>query len=572
MKIFKEFFYRIDLFKNKFFFTYTKDQNLLTTKTGTLFSIFIYILVTILFFTSDFYKKTNPIVISEQVSLNKREKILFNKINFEVAIGMFDTNGRNIPFQNEYINVGIYSHKSYVNQSSLNYSNSSQEFEYIWKSFHNCTSQDFPINKGVFEKSGIQYSYCLDNLDFEIDGFISDSYSSYMNFILFKCQNTSEKNNCKTSEEIDIFLREKVFGIYFLDYAIENNNYQNPIYAFPKQEYFLLDPNGFKTMSINVKKLYFYNDDSLILDSEGEFSEKFMIEKISIDSGGKTESSAIGRIQFLSSPYLQKTRRIYQKFSALLAYLGASVNLFILIGNIFLGIKRKFDNMKFIYGKVFFLKNEDVKILGKDSSFRNLNEKSKLEKYEMSCLNNVKLNESVHNRDSDHAKGPHLLAVTSNLKPFQVEDKEDNSVKIHEEKYKKTKMRIQFLDFIKLKLCQFFKKKLNSKQILIQQAESYYDNFIKVPFLVKKMYEIETIKEILFNNQQKKMFELITNPYIEFPSLETINDSCKILDDEQRKKEMDEILYHYKNFTASSEINDVDRKLFKLLSLNLVKT
>ena len=298
-------FYVLDLFKSPFFFTYSADHNKLNTKTGIMLSLGIYVFMVIMLFQSDFYQKTNPTVVSETIALKNREKISFNHSNFEFSFGIFDSNGHDYPIDYSIFNVQVYTTTTFMTE------NQTKKFIYETKKIHVCTDQDFTINTAVISNSGFKTVYCLDDLNFEIEGFITSGSTKEFNLMLFRCDNATSDNKCKSAEEIDLFFQYKVFGVHYLDYAVKNENYEKPIHNIEKEEYMLINSNAFKRLIITIKKLQFFNVDSLFdFRSEGGLTEEvFMTDKIMMDAGGSLiNSSRIAQIQFLSSTSLQKTK------------------------------------------------------------------------------------------------------------------------------------------------------------------------------------------------------------------------------------------------------------------------
>ena len=178
--VLKEILFSLDLFKTPFTFTFSEKHSKLDSKTGILFSLIIYIFMMLMFFQSDYYHKTNPKVISQTIPWAKTEKMTFNKDNFILTVGIVNIWGEESfldpsigKFKVEYVDVNV----------DLNLT---KNITYNEKKIHHCNFTDFTKDEFNMTKVGYFHFTCLDDLNFEIEGFLNQPSSKMLSITLDK--------------------------------------------------------------------------------------------------------------------------------------------------------------------------------------------------------------------------------------------------------------------------------------------------------------------------------------------------------------------------------------------------
>lgn len=557
-------FYHLDLFKAPFLFSFSPKRNYISTLTGFLVSLLIYFIITILFFTSDYYHGRNPKVTSDVLTLNQRPLLRLNKSNFEMSFGIFDGIGLEYEIDESILNITIYN-------ATLNYSDSKIP-KLLMKNFHKCDPND--LSKLELIKNGRSQIYCFDDVDLDLDGFLNNKISKSFFIEISKCNNSFFSQKCKSEEEIQSFLQYKYFSLAFIDYSIDNLNLDHPFSVHEKVIYFLLDSNFFKRIETYFRKSYVVTDNNMFADAKVE--EAFAFEQNTLDSSqinAKTSSShLIFQMELLTSLQIQKNTRVYQNIPELLAYLGAVFNVLVLIGKLLLSIKKPFDIMCFILKRTIIFerggfsigdakKNNNFELgISKDKEI--LNETQNLKN--QSLLLSSKLEKTV--------LGPKLNIEMIPNHSFRKRKNSDGEFKkitlIPEQKIIET-FHINFFNFLKIKFFSFFcKKKNKEKEKLILETEKFYDQITEISFILKKIMEIEVLKEILLTPKQKKLFNLINEPMLNFPTFKGFND-CKLIDsEEKREKGVQKLILEYENFYSYNDLREKEKKLFNLLKIN----
>lgn len=576
-KLLESVFYQIDLFKFTFFIEFLPHKHKLSTKTGVGLSVLIYVFLIILFFNSDFIKKKNPKVTTDFITFEKRPAIHFNKSNFQIGFGVFDNNASNFE-----INETIFNFEVFFNIYGVDELNNSININEI-RPFHICTENEFPDLQLI---KGIRGIYCLDNISMEIKGYLNEKIAQSLIIDVFKCKNSSSFNNCESEDEINNFLQYKYVVLIYYEYGVDASNFEKPLVVYKTIDYMLLDSMNFKKKSYFIRNLQMETDSDPIFDGTS-IEQGFNVEKSFIDSSQiNKNSSLIFDIQIMASAQIQKTKRIYQKFQEILAYLGAFLSLFMFIANIFLSMKNKFDIIVFLLKRTMCQTNKQKtnqphNTFGEKNAidFSSLNAQQTVEKKEQ-FINSFDISTSKrNNKDYDYeTKGPKMKINIDDESIIRNLKKEENINQHHLDKLSLTQsnqrakpFEINFLKHIKILFYSFFsKKKLKDEETNYLEAKTQIYPIIQLPFIINKLMEIEHLKEIIFSPVQKKMFNLINKPLMKFPSYKGFNDCLEICTETQKQQEIQKAIEYYQNFYSFQDLSKKDKKLFELLNINVI--
>lgn len=568
--------YQIDLFKFSFFIDFFPQKHKLSTKTGTTLSIVIYIFLIMMFFNSDFIKKKNPKVTTEFINFQSRPTINFNKSNFQIAFGIFDNYAKNYEINESIFRFDVFFNTIGVDKFN-NPKNTSEK-----RTFHSCTESDLPdfqLSKG---KRGI---YCLDNMSIELTGYLNEKITQSLILNVFRCKNSSSFNNCQTEDEINDFLQYKYVVLIYYEYGVDSSNFEKPLFIYETMDYMLLDSTIFKKKSYYFRNLQLETDSDPIFDGKS-IQQGFNVEKSFIDSSRiSQESPLLFDIQIMASSQIQKTKRIYQKFQEILAYLGAFLSLFMFIANIFLNMKNKFDVFIFILKRVMC-----QTIFEKSKPVESSREKNAFD-FSFPCpQHSIDNTKAINSFDKDTSKiernhhdygyktkGP-KMKININDESIRNLKGERNIAEHHLNKLDLIQCNqeampfgISFLKHIKIKFYSlFFQKKLTDEEKNYLQAKKQIYPMIELPFIINKLMEIEHLKEIIFSSAQKKMFNLINKPLMRLPLYKGFNDSLEICNEEQKQQEIQNVIKYYQNFYSYQDLSKKDKKLFGLLNINVI--
>ena len=220
-----------------------------------------------------------------------------------------------------------------------------------------CIREYFDINTQKYYNTGEQnFKWPI------IEKGCSNQNAVNYGIIMELCRNNSLKNNCKSQEEINNYLKSKYYALYFIDQYADVLNYENPLI-----KYFYKLPNGFFTDSFTVNHLNF--NPSMIISHKGilfDFKKEIHTyqftqnEKISME---KENTNIIASCYFWMQNNMQYYERNYDKIQDLMGDIGGFggfINLFAQIINYFMSRYAIFvDTEKLILNTGKQFKNND---------------------------------------------------------------------------------------------------------------------------------------------------------------------------------------------------------------------
>lgn len=570
--------YQIDLFKIPFSFTFSPNTSKLSTKTGLFLSIFIYIFVILMFFRSDYYLKTNPSVTVDVSPIQNRKSLYFDQSNLEIAFGIFNKNGTMYP-----IDETIFKLYALIGNFSID-GNKSREYKENLKKIHKCDSNDFPLLHINPENLAFDHGYCLDDKAFKLEGFLTETNTISFYINIEKCKNSTDSMLCKSEEDINNYFQYKYLGIIHSEHRVNNTNYEKPLSLNTREEYFLIDAKAFKKTTTFLRKIEYVTDTNFLFDESGNIDIGYNVEKTTNDwSAANSDSALIAQFQFLASKELQKTKRVYQNVPALLASLGAIFNVLRFFASILIGFKEKFDIMNSVLKKIICFKDEkdrNAQSAGVQS-FQDSKDPLNIIDYKIENERNVVRSFEISNfkdKIKKTFKGPKLKNCEIDQKKEtkcstqHLEEDTTMNLKLCVDLQKTHDLKINFFSYLKNKILILLSpERLNEEDKIVNELEGEYDNFIQIPSILSKLIELENLKEILLTKNQKKMFNLLNKPQMAFPFYDNFNQYNLIKNEANKQKELQEIIFYYENLCTFHDIDQIDKKLMKLLNIKIKK-
>lgn len=193
------FYYYLDVFKAPVNFNVCGKPNF-STKFGCLATLPIIIFLSFSFFRSDLILKEYPTISSQQIVGTSRPYLKFDKSNMTFAVRVADENG--VGFLDETF-FRIEMHNVVVNNTS------NEVISFDKKKTKICDETDF-TNPNYLKDYGLKNSICSENDTFNIGGYWTEPFISYMRVLLFPCKNeTDSKVVCKSPDEIKNYFKNK---------------------------------------------------------------------------------------------------------------------------------------------------------------------------------------------------------------------------------------------------------------------------------------------------------------------------------------------------------------------------
>jgi hypothetical protein len=148
--------------------------------------------------------------------------------------------------------------------------------------------------------------------------------NSFLDVSLYKCQNTSTFNRCKSPEEINQQLSLAYMSIYYMDFSINPKDFENPIIPFMQSEVLQCGSKLFNAFQSSRTSINIETDRGFVFED---------VNSQETYSFGQTErivdlpsDNRITRYYITNSKKTELYRRSYSKFQTLLANVGGIIN------------------------------------------------------------------------------------------------------------------------------------------------------------------------------------------------------------------------------------------------------
>ena len=207
---FFEFLKRIDFFGKEPEF-YFKGKPKQVTIIGRIFTC-VYIAIYIIIFCYKLYRMTQRIDITFYDSYSNTDEVPKMKItdeNFSLMFAIYDEDG--LP----YIDETIYYPIAYYFDGEIKYID-----------IEICDPKKMPPEFiDYFGESEIEYYYCLNNIDYELEPFKNN-----IRIEIFPCESYDEDEDyCEPDEVINEYLNNHLFMIFFRDIQLTPLNFTSPV-------------------------------------------------------------------------------------------------------------------------------------------------------------------------------------------------------------------------------------------------------------------------------------------------------------------------------------------------------
>ena len=507
-QIYENLCYWLDFFKTPFTFSISKEHKLISSKVGTLITIFIIAYLVSVFFNSNMMQKSNPSVMTQTYIENTRPKQIFQESNFEIAFGLFDIYMNDYFMDPTLFEVKINEIFRYFDENNTKHE-SNKSIDY-----HKCKQEDFPLsNTKMFYKNIL----CFDSINFTLEGFMNEPIVSYLNIEFFPCNNVTMNYTCQSKDNISEQLISKGFGLYYSEYVIDFTNYQNPINISHQSEYIWLDERNSKEINIFMKKDEFIDDSSMIVKNPKKsitYSKDSIISDFSV-GGDLSPAVSLARIRLFSGQTIYRSIRTYQKLQEIFSTIGGSASFLISIFMVFVGFFNNWMMKKSILQNLYEMKEDGVSDKNETGDKNNANTIKKTQKI------------NDNNKKEDDGK-----CIKCEMSPSKIESKylkndsfelekyskDDNFVaktKINNNKkntFNQRNLNINLKTHIFYTLKRLFRIPLNENEEDYKKLEEWFDFIISGNFIYQKLQEFDCLKMIILDEKQLFLFHMIEKP------------------------------------------------------------
>ncbi|EAR86659.2 transmembrane protein, putative (macronuclear) [Tetrahymena thermophila SB210] len=510
--------------------------------------VFTLLLIGCWFFGKELIYKQNPSVISQERPVDCPKRIDVKPDNLIIMMGVANANAQYFSDPRLFtVNAIQQQQVSYIDQntglSSIKLVNQNRKIRL-------CNENDIGISdtKSYFTQLNYPVLYCFDTSEQPVyfEGDFNQQEFSQLIVYFDKCQNsTSSQIICQPKEVIDQTLMLSKVGVFMSDHVINPLNFKNPISNRGISLYASTSSSFPQEMSLYFTNQYIDTDQGVFYQEIEQISTfVFMQQTITpYFSSPNTLARVIIRLQKQKENYM---KRSYLKLADVVAQIGGLLKILVLIGFLISNRISKLYYFKAIIDEIYQFKSssDKVDLIPKDQSKidqsnnqiitkQNPNQiqiqltqqltKGK-QKNKSFVLNQFQKNSTpIHQltQNSPLQKSHNNCNSLNNMnqseiKMFQLESKNLIEYIINKTKhyFQSTHniLRYSFSNFLAYAFAN--KSKLSTQNLLFDQGiEKIQENF-DILFIFNKLFEIDKMKQILFNSDQLKLFEYMPKPVI----------------------------------------------------------
>lgn len=553
----------INTFKTPFQF-YINSEKSLKSGVGTICSLIILTVTIFMFFTSDMLDHKNP-KISDQILASRNASIKISNENLAPVIFFTEM----IFSEGKAIIKPVLMDPSFIKFSvkELNYHESSSKFVKDLP-VHRCQSEDF--DSSLEMKSHYENGYCFFKRNESMELQTKKSYwFDDMNTLYISlefCSNETFNNSCKPRSEILDYIKGKFFGISFIESSFNSEDFEKPETKIYGKSIEIVLSSGIQSSNfLEIMETEIILDDSFWMGSVKK--EKYVQESqrtLEIAYENSEDSSLIAEF-FLRGSFIKRViKRRYQKLPELLSVLGGLSSLlhffFAFVTNFF---SQRKSLLLFINNLYKIPCNNHQKTLLNIEKEEVSNEKKGFapnvfpvpnsSAMTIRNKNDIKIemetNNSKNNKDFVVENKINSPSVQKNNSQFDFIEIMNQSMK------KKPPFVISILEYILYTLKKFFScpKNLSDKEKLIAELEEKEKKELDIYNILKKIKEIEILKEIIFNKRQLELFNCINKSFL-------IREQEKTAD-----KNQENVFLVYEKNKNTKILDKIDKRLFSYL-------
>ena len=334
----RHFFNQIDLYGLTFPLRFRKHNayNTLCGISLSLITIFGMSAV-LLFFIVKTFNRTEFSVISNTEHLYRKH--LFNFTNNPFLVGYVNNEGRPVEIDPTYLTITLDKNDHYPERNEKGIVDVRRESMPI--ALENCRIGIHFNESDVIEMiKDFEYENYLcpvPGQNLSIGGRWGDNVHGYdmLEFHVIKCENTTEKSNCHTFDEMEAFFKNSYFHIIYLAQSLDHYDVKNPIKKKFRSEIFLI-------VTQLVKRYYYYflpgeyiSDDGLIFTNY-KYYDYFEYERTVIDFVDKEDQdyysgATIAEVAFSSIDKFTTVKRKYSKIQDSLGNIGGWIRIILVV-------------------------------------------------------------------------------------------------------------------------------------------------------------------------------------------------------------------------------------------------
>ena len=237
---------KLDLYGKVPQFYYNKEEKK-NTFIGAIFSLLYYIicLAYLVYKIYKLIKHHDGEFMDSHINPENPQSIHLTNENFYVAFAIEDP-----VTYDTILDETIYYPKAYFKIGKRNDSNWNWESKEL--ELEPCKLNKFGSKyKNIFAKKHLNVHYCFKEMNETLEGHFSNDKYSMLFISLFACKNSTENNNtCKSTEEIEKYLKGTFFTMQIQDILLTPNDYNEPIKGRDQDIYTTVGKKLFKEFHV----------------------------------------------------------------------------------------------------------------------------------------------------------------------------------------------------------------------------------------------------------------------------------------------------------------------------------
>ncbi|EAS06425.1 transmembrane protein, putative (macronuclear) [Tetrahymena thermophila SB210] len=521
----------------------------------------------------------NPTVIQQTNYVYQQEAFQITPKSFIIALGIQDSNYQH------YFGDGIYTVKAFQNVinrnetdiSGTNQDSSSKQYEI---KLERCSERHFQIedSKQYFMHLPYQEMYCLsieNNTPYIQGEFSANAYAS-IEFQFSKCQGS----NCQNQTVIDQMLSRATLAVYISDTFINIKERKKPFQSTGKNLFWTTGPNFEKDIFLSLINSKVVSDYSRITSSQQ------ITQTISYSSDREIVLPSTSNILFDFTVVYEKNKenvyqRNYMKLGNAFSQVGGFYNFLLMLGYLTLRRFSQDDLNHKLLNEVFDIKkksNQQQQVIRErkqGDAIKNFIQ-TKIEsqiicqKTEKNTPTNLANNTLTPNFKKDESnQNGQVFFNNISTKVNQDDQGEESQPQMKNIKFNLIKYLWNTWK------CWGCCRSTESK--LINYASNKIFDHLDLLNIIKKLIEVDKLKQLLLNEDQIKLFEYLPKPVLIIDDYKNkVDDQSKFVKENKkelsspnqqmdRKQSFDSVKKSYFNIIRKKARSIIDKKILKML-------
>ena len=505
------------------------NNKIYKTTVGAICTIIILIIsiTSVCFFGQELFKKEAPSVNFSTKGIDHPPLLEYDEDTFELAFGLQNSD------KTLYINESIYVAKATLSKSVKK--DSELKFETFPIQLVPCQNKIFnEQNNELFSKfrDGTITAYCFANGQVNLtekiglNDYWGNEGFKMIQIKLFRCDQLNY-TKCSDKEVIDEQLKQTHFSFYWTDHLLHTQNHTYPFRRTLKNNFWRLTLGSKVEVTQYFRHLLIFDDDNLIFSSKNE-KKSFEVESVLVSTSTLTdETSSIFTLTFQLNNEINEYYRSYYKFQDLAAQTGGIYSSILLASTIILFFYNSNIYYQYLINHLFDIKPSGKQVHGVKTRIliKLAEQPSSLE------LSNIQGNTSINipnpsKRDinannQSHDIEPNKYSTSKDDLPTKDDQPKERKITLRNSRHiegltTKTKIQLNFLDHLFLfNLCPrySFSRRYNLDKLFDIGKRCIMEK-TNIIYIISQGFSFEMFKNLLFTDEQNKIFEIIKRPML----------------------------------------------------------